>query len=382
MHSQRFLVVAHKFHTTAEDELVAYLNLRGAEEVLNIRHTFSDAPDRRSAFRLYRRGTLVAESQTRDYRGLAEPLIYAKELWFTVWWTLWFGGRWDRYIAVDGLLTVFGLLLRALGRVKHVTFWSLDFVPSNRFASRLRNAIYARINRTAALHADEVWDHTALMVEAKRTHLGLTPQDYRAHFVVPYGIWIDRITPRTFEACEQNVLVFIGHLIEKQGAQRVIEAIPTIVESIPNFRFRVMGDGAYRPALEALATRIGVTPHVEFLGRVDDDREVEDLIARSCVAIAPYLREIDTFTQFGADPGKVKNYLGCGVPTLVTDVPWIARDVETHGAGEVIDDTTAAIAAAVVHWMRDAERNQQARIRARQFAQSFDNATIFDALPL
>ncbi|MEI6665008.1 MAG: glycosyltransferase [Chloroflexota bacterium] len=382
MQSQRFLVVAHKFHTTAEDELVAYLNMQGAEEVLNIRHAFSDAPDRRSAFRLYRRGTLVADRQTRDYRSWPEPLIYAKELWFTVWWTLRFGGSWDRYIAVDGLLTLFGLLLRTLGRVERVTFWSLDFVPSGRFGSRLRNAIYARVNRYAALHADEVWDHTALMVEAKRKHLGLTPRDYRAHFVVPYGIWLDRITPRTFEECDRNVLVFIGHLIEKQGVQRVIAAIPTIVEAIPNFRFRVIGEGAYRAELERLAQHLNVEGHVDFLGRVEDDREVEDLIARSCVAIAPYLRELDTFTQFGADPGKVKNYLGCGVPTLVTDVPWIARDVEAHGAGEVIDDTTAAIAAAVVHWMQDAERNQQAREHAREFARTFDNATIFDALPL
>jgi glycosyltransferase involved in cell wall biosynthesis len=141
----------------------------------------------------------------------------------------------------------------------------------------------------------------------------------------------------------------------------------------------VIGDGAYRGELEALAARLGVSQHLELLGRVEDDREVEELIARSCVAIAPYLRAFDTFTQFGADPGKVKNYLGCGVPTLVTDVPWIAREVE---AGEVIDDTTAAIAAAVVHWMRDAERNQQAREQAREFARTFDNAMIFDALPL
>jgi glycosyltransferase involved in cell wall biosynthesis len=382
MQSQRFLVVAHKFHTTAEDELVAYLNLRGAEEVLNIRHAFSDAPDRRSAFRLYRRGRLVAEGATRDFRGWPEPLIYAKELWFTLSWTLRFGGHWDRYVAVDGLLALFGLLLRLLGRVGRVTFWSLDFVPSGRFVSRLRNAVYARVNRYAALRADEVWDHTPLMVEAKRAHLGLTPRDYRAHRVVPYGIWLERITARTFEACERNVLVFIGHLIEKQGVQRVIESIPTIVEAIPDFRFRVIGDGAYRSALEALAERIGVSAHVQFIGRIEDDGAVEELIAGSCVAIAPYLRELDTFTQFGADPGKVKNYLGCGVPVLVTDVPWIAREVAAHGAGEVIDDTTAAIAAAVVRWMRDAELNQRAREQAREFARSFDNATIFDALPL
>ncbi|MFA7296943.1 MAG: glycosyltransferase [Dehalococcoidia bacterium] len=382
MQARRIVVVAHKFHTTAEDELVAYLNLRGAPEVLNVRHSFSDAPDRRSAYRLYRRGTLVAEGATRDFAGLPEPLIYLKELWFTAWWILWFGGRWDRYIAVDGLLSFFGLLLRAVGAVRLVSYWCLDFVPEQRFASGLKNAIYRWINRYASLHADEMWDHTELMVTSKRELLGLTPESYRAHFIVPYGIWVDRIRRYHYEACEQHTLVFVGHMLEKQGVQLVLRAIPEIVRTIPDFRFRVIGTGEYRPDLDRLVEELGVQPWVEFTGRIESDLEMEDALARSAAAIAPYIKELDTFTQFGADPGKVKNYLGCGLPVLITDVPWIARALAERGCGELIEDNPASIAAAVVRWLTDAERNQAARDAALEYALTFDNARLYDALPL
>ncbi len=51
--------------------------------------------------------------------------------------------------------------------------------------------------------------------------------------------------------------------------------------------------------------------------------------------IAPYYPfDTNSFTFF-ADPGKIKLYLGCGLPIVLTDVPPIAQELVREGAGRI-----------------------------------------------
>jgi glycosyltransferase involved in cell wall biosynthesis len=377
-----FVLVAHKFHTTPEDDLVAYLNARQAPNVLHICHSFSDAPDRRSFYRWYQKGRLVREVHTRDYCWLPEPLIYLKEFLFTVRWTAGAPLKWDFYIGLDGLCSLFGLIVRAWGKVRRVNYWSIDFVPSGRFDGKWKDIVYRWVNRYSALHGDEVWDLTEMMVREKERILRLRPADYRSHRVVPVGVWTNRISRYPFDKCERHTLVFMGHLLEKQGVQLVLEAIPRIVEHLPDFRFKVIGSGSYERKLRHLSTDLGIEQYVNFMGRIERDQDVEEEIARSGAGIAPYVRAIDTYTKFGADPGKIKTYLGCGVPVLVTDVPWIAHEIERRGCGFIISEDPADIAAKVTHLLTDARANQKFRDSAFRFASEFDFRGIFDNLGL
>jgi glycosyltransferase involved in cell wall biosynthesis len=381
MRDRTFVVVAHKFHATPDDDLVAYLNAMNASSVLHICHSFSDAPDRRSFFRLYRRGKLVREVHTRDYRSLPEPFIYLKELLFTVRWVVAERRRWDRYVALDGLCTLFGLMLRAFGRVHRVNFWNMDLVPRGRFPQRWKDEVYLRINRYSALHADEMWDITHLMVKEKERLLGLRRSGYRFHRVVPVGVWTDRIVRYRFGESDRHTLVFMGHLLEKQGVQLVLQAIPSIVQQVPDFRFKIIGSGSHEDDLRRLTKDLGVEPQVTFLGQLEST-EMEDEIARSGAGIAPYIGDVDTYTKFGSDPGKIKIYLGCAVPVLVTDVPWIAREIEKRECGYILAASPEDIAAKVTRMLTDAEANQRCRDNAAAFSMEFDYRGIFESLSL
>ena len=376
------VVVAHRYTTMPDEDFVAYLNGAHAKNVLHIRHSFSHAADRKSSYRWYRNGTEAGRGTTRDYRFLPEPFIYLKEFLATSSWVVRSRLKWDLYVGLDGLCTAFGLVMRRLGRVKKVSLWSIDFVPSGRFPSQWKDDVYRRINVFSALHADEVWDFSERMVEEKRRVLGLTPSDYRAHRVVPHGTWTERIQRFSYEEAERHTLVFMGHLLEKQGVQLVLEAIPRIVESIPDFRFKVIGDGEHASVLHAFAKQLGVQQYVDFLGLIADDQEMERQIARSGAAIAPYIRSLDTFTQFGADPGKIKIYLGCGVPILVTDVPWIAREIETRGCGLIISEELEDIVPKVTKLLKEPQVNQACRDNAARYALEFDYASIFARLEI
>jgi len=382
VHIRNAVVVAHKFHTTPEDDLIAYLNASGAVNVLHICHSFSDAPDRRSSYRWYRNGKLLKQGHTRDYRFLPEPLIYLKEFVSTLRWVAGSFVKWDRFVGMDGLCTLFGLVLRLGGRVSSVNYWNIDLVPEARFPQRWKDSIYRRVNRFSSLRANEMWDHTDLMVTEKERILGLSPSDYRRHRVVPLGVWTDRMRPRSYQECHSDTLVFMGHLLEKQGVQNVIRAIPRIIEQIPTFRFKVIGGGVFEPELRKLADSLGVDKYVIFCGRIEQDEVMEEEVAQCGAGIAPYIRDLDTFTQFGADPGKVKIYLSCGLPILLTDVPWIASEIQARECGTIISEDIDDIATKVINILTDRATNQRCRDNAVVYAREFDARRIFDGLSL
>lgn len=379
MAARSVVIVAHKYLTQPDDALVTYLKGGRAADVLHICHSFNDAPDRRSSFVWYRNGALYRRGSTRDSRGLPEPLLYLKEFWITALWILRSGVVWDAYIGMDGLCVLFGNILRLLRRVRRTIYWVIDFVPERRFASPWKEAVYHRVNAAGCRRSDEVWDLSPMMASARERFRGLPSAVYRKHRVMPYGVWLDDIPAVPYARCERDTLVFMGHLLEKQGVQLVLQALPQLLKRLPDLRFVIIGGGRYRDALERLARDTGVAERCFFLGRMEDHAELERRIASSCVAVAPYIRALDTWTAY-ADPGKVKEYLACGVPVVLTDVPWNARAIEQAGCGTVIEASVPAMVEAVLRAF-DPATNEAMRRAARRFARSYDYASLFaDAL--
>ena len=379
MNSKNIVIVVHKFHTNPDDDLVLYLNNRKVNNVLHVKHSFSDAKDRCSYYVWYENGTIYEKDRTKDYRWLPEPLIYLKEFIFTRYWIRKSNIKWDMYIGMDGLCANFGLHMTKK-YVRKVICWNLDFVPNNRFRSKIKNYIYRKININAFKKVDEMWDHTQKMVEEKKRFLGIKPSDYESHRVVPLGVWYNRIRRYDYTDCEKYALVFLGHLLPKQGVQLVLQAIKEIIKRIPDFEFKIIGSGQYEGELRRLMSDLKIENYVSFLGRIESDQEMENEIAKCSLGIAPYIRNLDTFTQYGGDPGKVKIYLGCGLPVLLTDVPWIAKKIEENGCGDIISEDIEEIAEKITLYLLDSKLNQSCREKAREYAKKFDNEAIFDRI--
>lgn len=55
-----------------------------------------------------------------------------------------------------------------------------------------------------------------------------------------------------------------------KGHDKMIEAMPAVLEAVPEAQWVVIGDGRIRPELEARARQLGLGDAVKFLGSVDD----------------------------------------------------------------------------------------------------------------
>jgi phosphatidyl-myo-inositol dimannoside synthase len=92
-----------------------------------------------------------------------------------------------------------------------------------------------------------------------------------------------------------------------KGYDRVIEALPSVIAQCGPVRFMIVGNGADRPRVEALARRHGVEDRVAFAGFVPDDE------------LADYYRLADVFAMPSTGEGFGIVFLeamACGTPVL------------------------------------------------------------------
>lgn len=307
---------------------------------------------------------------------MPELIRYATEVNHTVRTIIKSGVSYDLFIGIDSLNALAGIILKKLGRVERVAFYTIDFVPK-RFASPLLNSLYHRIDRLCVERADITWNLSARMTEGRET-VSYYPKRLRAkQMALPIGVWWDRITTVPFANVKRHQAIFVGHVTEKQGVQLVIEAIPRILRSIPDFRLEIVGDGPYRATLEQLVADKKLERVVSFRGFVKSDRAVERMVARSGVTLALYRKKDDPFTYYG-DPGKLKVYLAAGVPVILTDLPAVARAIARAKAGLLCEYEPDSVAQAIIKILKNPALARRYRRNARAFAKQFDWPTVFE----
>jgi glycosyltransferase involved in cell wall biosynthesis len=198
--------------------------------------------------------------------------------------------------------------------------------------------------------------------------------------VVPIGIWNNKIRKLPFSKIKRHQLFFVGHLLEKQGVQEVLGAIPLIVEKIPDFKFLIVGGGIYQNFLKKIAAAFGIEQYVEFKGWVKERNVLDSVMSQSALAIAPYKPEkeqIYNFTYY-ADPTKIKDYLGAGLPVILTDVPYNAKEIERKRCGIIIRYKKEDIASAIITLLSSDRILKEYRRNALMYAKEFDWEKIFD----
>jgi teichuronic acid biosynthesis glycosyltransferase TuaC len=85
---------------------------------------------------------------------------------------------------------------------------------------------------------------------------------------------------RTAAGSGERSLVTVAHLVARKRHADVLRALAVLGDRHPRLRYKVIGDGPERTALEGLATRLGVSGRVDFLGQLPPDQALQQ--ARRC----------------------------------------------------------------------------------------------------
>ena len=161
------------------------------------------------------------------------------------------------------------------------------------------------------------------------------------------------------------------------GVQKVLEALPRVIESLPDTTLTIIGRGPFERDLRSQAEALKLGGHVRFLGFVESHVEIEKIIAASTLAVATYNPEEASFT-WTTDPGKLKVYLGAGLPIVMTEVPPNSRELAERGGALLVDYEAQGIAGALLSVLSDEGEWRRRSDLARSYARQFDWKDIFD----
>jgi glycosyltransferase involved in cell wall biosynthesis len=360
--STSFAIVANGFAEGPAQALRDYLVGEGAS-VVTVLHPLT--PEQGTTHRVtrYEAGGPVA-ARSIDLR-VRPPLSFATDPLVPLRLP-----RVDVWVGFNPLACARGLAQRRLRRARRVVLWSVDFVPDRFGRGKPLTKLYNGLDRFGCTHADARVELSEAARVARNRHHGLDAGRVPT-LVVPMGAWLDRVPTVAPDGYASRRVVFLGHLVPRQGVSTLLEAVSLLRARGEMVAVDLIGGGPEEPRLRARAHALGLDGVVRFHGFVPDHRDVERILADSSLAVAPYEPDPASFTRH-ADPGKLKAYLAAGLPTVLTDVPPNARELAAHAGAQIVDSRPAALADAISDTLASP---QQWRVRsdcARDYVRRFD----------
>jgi glycosyltransferase involved in cell wall biosynthesis len=167
---------------------------------------------------------------------------------------------------------------------------------------------------------------------------------------------VDRAAARAALGLTRPTLLSVGHLIERKGHHRVIEAMTRL----PEFELLIVGEGREHARLATLIERLGLAERVRLLG-ARPHAELPSLYSAADILVLASRRE--------GWANVLLEAMACGTPVVASNIwgnPEVIRDA---AAGVIADENTPEGIAEAVKCLFALSRDRAAtRAYAEQFS--------------
>ena len=165
----------------------------------------------------------------------------------------------------------------------------------------------------------------------------------------------------------KRIVLFLSRIHEKKGCDLLIDAFAKISKTNPDLHLVMAGPDqtGWASQLQAQATRLGIADRITWPGMLKGDDKWGAYFAADVFCLPSHQE------NFGI---VVAEALACGKPVLISNKVNIWREIETHEAGIVRDDTLEGTEQMLQRWLElsDSEK-QQMTLRARNiFTERFE----------
>ena len=252
----------------------------------------------------------------------------------------------------------------------------------------------AGITRIIALtHGHEVWwsrlwpftiamkfisrrvDHLTYLGEFTRTAISraIDKSAQSAMVKIAPGIDTDHFAPvdstdlkKTLGLLDKRVIISVGRLVHRKGQDSLIEAMPQVLQKIPNAHLVLIGEGPYRGYLEGRAKSLQIDSHITFIGRI----AYAELPRYICVGEIFAMPSRSRFAGLEVE-GLGIVYLeasACGLPVIAGNSGGAPDAVLDGVTGVVVDGRDVnAVADSIEGLLLDKERARDMGLRGREW---------------
>ena len=144
----------------------------------------------------------------------------------------------------------------------------------------------------------------------------------------------------------EKLIVYTGSFVALQALDLLIDAVPSVVKSVPSARFLLVGGEPRQiAALAERVERLGVAERV-ILERARPQADIAAYLAAADVLVSPRVQGINP-------PGKLLSYLAAGRPVVATDT-LVHNQFLTPECAILTPPTAEGLAAGIVRALTDA----------------------------
>ncbi|MCK9378682.1 MAG: glycosyltransferase [Candidatus Moranbacteria bacterium] len=233
--------------------------------------------------------------------------------------------KFDVFIGANNFDTLSGILVKYIlrKRVKKIIFFASDYSEDRFHKNWALNQVYYLIEIVALKYSDIVISNTK-RAERARIKLGLKKEK---SMVIPNGIFIDE--PEFIKKdIKKDKFIYVGSVTKEHGLFDLLNVLHSEIKKLV-----IIGQGDdWERVLDLCKDKnINVETHYQK----SHEFVLEYLKKFDGIGLAPY--NLQSKWTYYCSPSKVGEYVACGIPVFMSNVPEIAKFIKDNSLGIVFD---------------------------------------------
>ena len=239
-------------------------------------------------------------------------------------------------IAYGGILSWALSYLTGLEYLVFAYGYEFEKIKNIPFMVWLYRRIYGRAKRIVACSE---------LVRERLIRFGVSPEKIKVLYpAVDLNRYRPLPVPREFlerhQLTGRKILLTVGRLIERKGHDRVLEALPKIIQNFPDVLYLIVGIGPHEEKLREQVRVLKLDDHVRFMGKVPEEEIV--FLYNACQVFVMPSREI---SGEGHIEGFGIVYLeanACGKPVIGGRSGGVGEAIRDGQTGFLVDPNFSA----------------------------------------
>lgn len=236
------------------------------------------------------------------------------------------------YFGVESVNAATGKWIKNLLNIEYNIYYIFDW-SVRWFKNALLNYIYVWFDKYACRHSDYIWNITDRIAQGRLRILKYDEKKIGTQLTVPYGMPFRGDLVREGINGVLDTIVYSGYLTYENGAMILPEIAKEIEKIDKNIKIVIIGSGEQFQEMKEKITESKLK-NVFLKGHIANQDEIDRLLAKSHIAIAPY-KDIPYSKKKYGDVIKIRNYFACGLPVIITEVPPVAKEIADEKLGFV-----------------------------------------------
>lgn len=369
------------------DDYADYMRNRFGDFVyLKWRFHFIDKKRISSSIQIFNKGKLLKEKKLFSFPKinnktlyfLALPLVYLLYLFQAIKNMIGIRKKHETviFMGVNYFCTLCGIILKSLSVVDFVIYRVTDFFPLPKSGVyRILNRIFYQLDKISLKYSDAIWFTTNGHIEGREKY-GYFKRDNYYYETIPLGLRLDSLISLPLTEVKPHSIVYCGVISRYHLFDMLFNTLKDLKVKYPDIQLNIIGSGPDEMFYKELTTKMNLAENIKFHGFIEDNKMFAKSIAENLIGVALY-RDEEDFMKY-TEPAKVKTYLGCGVPVIVSNVPRITEEIFQNRVGFSIKNSVNELYNTIECFFNDEEMQKEYRNNIDGYIRRFDIDSLLD----